>query len=210
MRVLIFGDSITQGFWDTEGGWAARLRKYYDERQIEDLRNNDEPMIFNLGISDDNSKTILDRFDPEVKARKNGEELAIVVSTGVNDSYIEGENGFNTSPEDYEKNLQGLATRAKNYSQKVIFVGLIAADESRTKPAFWRNISYLNERIKSYENTMQKVAEESEIQFVPIHNDFKAQLDRGKKLLADGLHPNNDGHELIFKSVLSELEKLLG
>lgn len=31
MRVLVFGDSITQGFWDTEGGWVERLRKYYDQ-----------------------------------------------------------------------------------------------------------------------------------------------------------------------------------
>jgi lysophospholipase L1-like esterase len=30
MIVLVFGDSIAQGYWDSEGGWVERLRKAND------------------------------------------------------------------------------------------------------------------------------------------------------------------------------------
>lgn len=46
MRILIFGDSITQGFTDSEGGWekkAARLRI-----RPEDIILNDTHFIISL------------------------------------------------------------------------------------------------------------------------------------------------------------------
>ncbi len=58
MRVLVFGGSTTQGFWDSEGGWVARLRKFYDLLQLEDLKKRDEPTVFNLGIAGGTSNTI--------------------------------------------------------------------------------------------------------------------------------------------------------
>jgi lysophospholipase L1-like esterase len=42
MRLLIFGDSITYGAWDIEGGWAARLRKFLDGKTLTDLFNSFE------------------------------------------------------------------------------------------------------------------------------------------------------------------------
>src|SRR5690606_7564988 len=69
MRVLVFGDSITQGYWAVEHGWVDRVRKYFDARQFEDLGGRDEPTIFNLGISADNSNDILSRIESEVAAR---------------------------------------------------------------------------------------------------------------------------------------------
>jgi lysophospholipase L1-like esterase len=49
VRVLVFGDSIAQGFWDSEGGWVERLRKHYNSLALEDLKSNQQPEIFNLG-----------------------------------------------------------------------------------------------------------------------------------------------------------------
>ncbi|HSW79086.1 MAG TPA: GDSL-type esterase/lipase family protein [Candidatus Babeliales bacterium] len=210
MRVLVFGDSITQGFWDTEGGWVARLRKHYDKLQIQDLKNRDEPTVFNLGISGGNSKTILALFNNEVAARKNSENLAIMISTGVNDSCIEKQGRLHsTSPNDYLANLQELAEKAKKYSSRVIFVGLVACDEKQTTPVFWRDIHYTNKHIAGYEEVMAKVAEEQKISFIPVHAEFKKHLDAGEKLLADGLHPNNDGHELVFELVRPAVDKIL-
>jgi lysophospholipase L1-like esterase len=209
MRVLVFGDSISQGFWDTEGGWVARLRKYYDARQLEDLRSRNEPTLFNLGISGGTSSTILDRFDNETQARRNDEEIVIVISTGLNDSYREGSNNYRSTPEEYGQNLQELAAKAKAYSNKILFVGLVASDESKTTPVFWRDIYYLNERIKVFEDIMQKVAVENNLSFVPVFEEFKKRTEAGTNLLADGLHPNNEGHELISQLVKPELDKLV-
>jgi len=210
MRVLVFGDSITQGFWDSEGGWVARLRKYYDKKKIEDLRSEKEiPDVFNLGISGGSSKTILDRFENETRARKNSEDMAIIICTGVNDSCLLENEKSMTPPDEYERNLRKLALQAKAFTDKVIFVGLVAADESQTMPVFWRNIYYPNKRIKDYESMMAGVAQKGAITFIPVFDEFKKHLDGGENILADGLHPNNEGHELIFQLVRPALDDIL-
>jgi lysophospholipase L1-like esterase len=90
MRVLIFGDSITQGFWDTEGGWVSRLRKYYNELQVQALHKRDDPVIFSLGVSADMSDDILKRVEAETKVRTRHNDLpAVVVQVGTNDSSTE-------------------------------------------------------------------------------------------------------------------------
>ena len=209
MRVLVFGDSITQGFWAVDGGWVEQLRKHYDGLALKDLRNNQQPTIFNLGISGGTSKTILARFDSETRARSNGEALAFIFSTGVNDSYREGRDKYKSTSEEYAKNLEELVATAKRYSDKILFVGLVAGDEAQTAPVFWRDIYYLNDRIKLFEDAMKKVANENSISFKSVFEEFKEHLDSGENLLADGLHPNNEGHELIFELVRPELDKLL-
>ncbi len=84
MRVLVFGDSITQGFWDMEGGWVSRIRKHYDQQMIYDA-DNDLPSIFNLGVSADSSDDVLVRFENETKVRAT-EEIAFIIAIGVNDA----------------------------------------------------------------------------------------------------------------------------
>jgi len=209
MRVLVFGDSIAQGFWDTEGGWVARLRRHYDERQIKDLRNNDEPTIFNLGVSGGTSKTILARFGAETLARRTKEPMAFLFSTGLNDSYREEPDNYSSTPEEYEERLGSLIKMAKNYSDKIMFVGLNSCEEALTVPASWADVNYTNERIKAFEAIMERAAANSGASFVPVFNEFRKRLDAGEALLTDGLHPNNDGHKLIFELVRPELDKLL-
>lgn len=78
MRVLVFGDSITRGYWDTNGGWVERIRKHYDLLQASNLEGRDEPTIFNLGIGTDNSKNILARIESETIARTSHGDLPVV------------------------------------------------------------------------------------------------------------------------------------
>src|SRR6266446_3620690 len=114
MRALVFGASITQGFWDTEGGWVNRLRRHYDSQVIKGLHPEENyPTVFNLGISGDSTKGVLKRFNNEAKAR------------------------------------------------------------------VWPG------------------------------EEFKSRFEAGEDLFADGLHPSDAGHELIFQLVCPELDKLL-
>ncbi len=89
-----------------------------------------------------------------------------------------------------------------------MFVGLGAPDEEKTTPVFWKDIYYIPTRVKKFEDIMRKVAEDNDIAFVPIFEKFKEQSQK-RDILADGLHPNNNGHDLIFKLVQPELDKLL-
>ena len=70
-RILVFGYSIAQGYWDIEGGWVQRLRRYLDKKALESKDLLPSWSIFNLGISGETIDHLLDRFDSEVKARTN-------------------------------------------------------------------------------------------------------------------------------------------
>lgn len=213
MRVLVFGDSITQGYWDIDGGWVDRIRKHFDTIQFTDLQNNDEPTIFNLGISADNSRNILERIEAETLARtRHGNLPVIIVQIGVNDSSTDNQtidNSVRISIEDYESNLREIIKRVRPISSRIIFVGLSACDEEKTTPVSWGDFHYTNEAIKRYESVMGVVAKEHDIPFIPVFEEFKKAIDEGKDFLPDGLHPNNEGHQFIADTVRPKLEELL-
>lgn len=210
MRVLVFGASITQGFWDTEGGWVGRLRKHYDELQLVDVLNNDEPTIFNLGVSGDTTKDLLARFENEVQARSwRGEDYAVIFSVGTNNAYKKDGKRFSTVKE-YQQDLKDLVSSAKKYTSKVMMVGLPSCEEEITNPVPWADgISYANEDIKEVDGAMKAVCEQEDLPYINVFDDFESARKEGKKLFTDGIHPNNHGHELIFKKVLPRLDELL-
>jgi acyl-CoA thioesterase I len=209
MRVLIFGASTTQGMWDSQGGWAQRLIKEYVVRQLQN-RKADVPLIFNLGISADSTEEVLQRFVPETKARLREGQMAFVFGIGTNDSRIDGKTPFST-PEQYAANLEKLITQAQQFAgkDKLLFVGLSPCDETRTTPVFWRDVSYTNERLKLFDQTMQAVCNKHGVAYVPVFEAFqKRQAEQD--ILNDGLHPDDEGHELIYKLISPAVKLLTG
>jgi lysophospholipase L1-like esterase len=207
MRVLVFGDSITQGYWDSGGGWVERLRRYYDGLQIKDLKGRDEPTVFNLGVSADTSSEILVRIEAENTARQRPEQV-VVVQIGINDAAQTDSKAF-IEIETYQSNLKAIAEKMQAAGARLIFVGLSAVNEHETTPVFWDAVYYRNELIQQYEKTMEQVSRDCKIPFFPIFDDFKKQLDAGEDLLADGLHPNDAGHKLIYELMRPRLDKIL-
>lgn len=209
MRVLVFGDSITQGCWDVEGGWVERLRKHYDYKQLENLHDNDEPTIFNLGISADNSEDILQRICPEIIARTRHGVLPIVIlQIGVNDS-ASGQESDHVDIEKYKTNLEEIVSKTKKLCTRMIFIGSSACDETKTLPVFWKNVDYCNKEISAYEKAMQQVAQAQGIQFIPLFDQFKKALNSDQDLLSDGLHPNGEGHKFIANIIRQGLDKII-
>lgn len=46
MRILVFGDSIAHGFYDTSGGWVARLKSNENNRKLKIAGTNRDFLIF--------------------------------------------------------------------------------------------------------------------------------------------------------------------
>ena len=112
MRVLVFGASITQGFYDLEGGWVDRLRRHYDQQKIS-REVAAPPTIFNLGISADTIGDVIKRFKPETEARKRHGDLTFIFSVGTNNAAEGG--GLSFDPDKYRDDLKALLNQAREY-----------------------------------------------------------------------------------------------
>lgn len=210
MRVLVFGASITQGFWDTQGGWVNRLWEHYTSQQVKNLREERQPTVFNLGISGDTTKDVLGRFDNEVKARLwPGEDLLFIFAVGTNNAISYPDRRSEPSLDEYQAELESLVAKARKFSDKILFVEIVPCDEKLTKPVFGADIYYTNEKLGEVNKRMKAVCAKNNLNYVPTFDVFQNEAAKGRKLLSDGLHPNNDGHKFIFQLVQPELDKLI-
>ena len=68
MILFIFGDSITQGYWDDKGGWADRVKASV---LAKDIANGFSTYhgVHNLGIDGNTTRQVIDRFEHETQAR---------------------------------------------------------------------------------------------------------------------------------------------
>jgi lysophospholipase L1-like esterase len=208
MRVLVFGASSAQGYWDSQGGWADRLKDYYNELQMRDF-SVELPKVMNLGISGDTTTNILNRIDSESRARQNEKGLSFVFQIGTNNA-AEEKGKMRFSVEDYKSDLKKLIEIARKYSDKIMVVGFPAVDESLTNPIAWSDIYFKNKNIKMIERAAGEVSQAEGVSFAPIHQKFIELSEAGTTLQAhDGLHPNDAGHQLIFELVRPALDQLL-
>lgn len=155
-QILVFGDSIAYGAWDREGGWVARLRKFLDEKKL--ARSDSYFLIYNLGISEDNTDGVLERFEIETKQRLDEEEDNIIVfAIGINDShFVRSQKSFRIKPEKFKNNIQKIIKLSNKYSSRIIFVGLSLVDEAKTSPIPWNaDKFYKNEYIQKYNEIMK-------------------------------------------------------
>lgn len=194
-NILVFGDSITYGKSDAEGGWVARLRSFLEQK-------DPDTKVYNLGIPGDTTADLLLRFSAETRARlREDSETMIIFAIGINDScFIHSQNGLAVNPKQFQSNLSQLVEQAKVFSSNIIFIGLTPVDESKTAPDSWNaDKSYRNESIAAFDRIIKTACTEREIPFIETWEKFK-NLDY-RKLLSDGLHPNTEGHKLIFETV---------
>jgi lysophospholipase L1-like esterase len=184
MRIVIWGDSITWGAYDPEnGGWVNLLRNYLEPRDIS---------VYNCGIPGDNTNDLLKRFHVEAEAR---EPEVVVFAIGINDSQYTGSRDNSRVPKDkFVANLESLITQAKEFTDKIAFVGLTHVEENKVMPIHWsdENKNYDNTNIDLYNSIIKRTSEKNNAPFLNILGLINVDE------LEDGLHPNSKGHKKIF------------
>jgi len=207
MRVLIFGDSIAYGKYDSQGGWVDRLKTAYADRQLATLED-ELPSIYNLGVEGETTRRLTARLPREVVTRRNNWEedtdFALVFAIGINDSLITENGDFFSSPEQYLRDLQELYDTAVLFCKKLLFVGLTPVEDDNP-----RNRYYKTERVWQFEQALRDFVHRQSLPMVRLFERF----DHGKEeefLYANGLHPNDEGHRIIYDAVEPELTKLIG
>jgi acyl-CoA thioesterase I len=189
MDIGVWGDSIVYGSCDSEGlGWVGRLRK-----QI--TPNKDRTAVYNRGICGDTTADLLKRFTVEFESIK---PEVVVFGIGINDSGYRKELTNNlVSIEEVKTSLATLINKAKTSAQKVFVVGLTKVTESMVAPlpASSTEKSFSNSLIQTYDKALKEVAEASGTVFIDM---FELLADED---LADGLHPNAQGYEKMYKAI---------
>lgn len=198
-QILLFGDSVVYGAWDLEGGWAHRLRKLLDEIVIKS-NYKEYYLVYNLGIDGDTSEGLLKRFEQEAKPRISpDEEIIFIFHIGDNDSLFNNKTKKHlVSPEDYEKNIREIISKAKRYSKKIIFIGSYPNDETKVDPVPWvENCSYKNKYLSQFRDIGNKVCMETKCYFINLNKHLEAN--KWIKHLPDGVHADTEGYEKTFK-----------
>ncbi len=208
-HILVFGDSIAWGAWDAQGGWVERLKNLTNEKNKKYSTDKDFwCLIYNLGVSGEISDNIITRFDTETKSRlSENKENIIIFALGTNDSSFLKSKKDNWVPiKRFEKNIQKLIDLSSKRFAKTIFLGITPVDEDKTNPIPWAtDIYYTNENVKQYNKIMSKICALNGAEFIDIFEVFSKS--GPNRLLEDGLHPNTDGHKLIFEAVKGFLDE---
>jgi lysophospholipase L1-like esterase len=202
--ILVFGDSIAYGAWDKEGGWVSRLKEFLHKKAPPS--SDSCSLVYNLSVSGETTEDLLERFDFEA-AQRAGQNMVIVFAIGINDlQFIESGHDSTKTLARFKENITELAQTASRMSDKVFFVGLTPLDEKKTHPlASDGENPYTNESVRAFNRIIEAVCSEEKAKFIDIFSGF---MKKGhERLLEDGLHPNSDGHRLIFELVRGALTK---
>lgn len=209
MNLIFFGDSIMQGLWDEEGGWASRIKQDIYSGHLEGAEPwEDYNIVYMRANSSETSEGLKKRVYPELKAvrDKSDHDWTMVFSIGMNDCVIDREGENKVSRSDYRENIQNIVNDAREISDQVIAVGLTPVDESRVGLGLKEDY-YRNEEVREFDRIFCEVCNEEEVKFISIFTEVSEAWD---DKLFDGLHPNTEGHreiyELVRRPIVDELE----
>jgi acyl-CoA thioesterase-1 len=208
MRIVIFGDSISQGFHDTEmGGWANRLFTELMRREVESGHTYNISGV-NLGISGDTTEDVLNRIRTESEARlcKYPTDTfdVLLLAIGVNDSQFAMDTGeHKIQVEETVKNIENIISETADLYGRVVLVGIAPVFDERIQPMAWKPThGYSNAAIVTYNEAIRAFAEKHNLLFI----DMDGVYDDPGACLPDGIHPNAAGHQMMFERIKTELE----
>jgi lysophospholipase L1-like esterase len=197
----VFGDSIAYGTGNQEKtSWVIRLREFLEKSSTGKGKFH---LVYNCSVSGDTTNDLLKRFETECKARKPN---LIIFAIGLNDTqFFIKENKFNVELKLFKENLETLINLAEKCAQRIIFVGLTPVDEKYTVPLSRdSNRMCKNDFIEKYNSTIRRITRN--FKFVDIFEKW-TKIDY-RSFLADGLHPNEKGHDNIYENVTTVLKGL--
>lgn len=178
-KIVILGDSLTKGHGVAMEDAFPALLEEMLQEKGYDVR------VINAGISGSTTSGGLSRLEWVMQQ----EPEIVVLALGAND-------GLRGRPvEKMRENLHNMIVYAKEHNAKVVLAGMKLP------------MSYGKVYREEYEAAFSSLAEEHNLVFIPFLLEGIAG-DR-KLNLADGIHPNEDGHRVMANNVYKYVEPLL-
>ena len=169
MQILCFGHSMVYGLHDSEGGWVQRLRRKLEEK----YKRKEDIEVYNLGIPDNDSNQLLERFEKELEDRVYKEDPVVIVQIGANDSQrIEGD--IRVPKKDFMENIKEIVSITKEKTGKALFVGETFIESDLEIPDH-PEIDISNEKIEEYNETVKKTYETENIDYLDVREHIERE-----------------------------------
>ena len=220
IRIKLLGDSITHGCGGTgfaqsgepivdgyarnpDGYCWANMFKEYMESQYNSI-------VVNNGCSGTKIEFILEHFEELV----DREDDIIICTIGTNNRHQHlDDKPMHTKQEHMElfyQNILKLYEKFKNAGKDVIFVANIPASAENEKDVIRESGSYLRLfHMNDVQDVYVKASYVCGFPLICLYTPFLEYCEQKNitvnSLLADGLHPNDAGHDVIFKLLMKEL-----
>jgi len=178
-KVIFLGDSLTEGY--------GIESKYSYPALIQNflLKDKIEAEVINAGISGATSANGVSRLNWLMKAKPQ----VLVLALGANDG-LRGLPVANTF-----MNLEKIIQKAKEHHVKVLLLGM------KVPPNMGK------EYALAFEQNFMDLAQKYSLAHVPFI--LEGVAGDPTLNLADGIHPNQKGYEVIAKNIYPHLKKLL-
>lgn len=203
-RILVFGDSITYGAWDTAGGWVERVKAAMHLRTVESAGAT-KIQVLNMGVGGDSSTKLRARLKHDITSRHSASwPFVFVFSFGANDERTK-DGVVETTVEKFEENTKAIIELARQYSDRILFLGIIPL----AKPVVvFKDQEYSDERIWQYDKVLRRSAEKAGVRYVPLRPVF-LEKDATSLYAYDDIHCNDNGHMLIAEAVQPLLDEMI-
>lgn len=179
--ILFFGDSITAGYGlSMEDAYPAHVESSFIKKGI-------DVKVVNAGLSGETSAGGLSRIDWVLRQPIH----VFVLELGAND-------GLRGLPLDQTRsNLQAILdkVKAKNSDVKIVLAGMMVPP----------NLG--KEYTSEFKNIFPELAKKNNATLIPFLLEGVAGDD--KLNIADGIHPNIEGHKIVAKTVEKIIAPLL-
>jgi acyl-CoA thioesterase-1 len=179
IQVLFLGDSLSEGQGLDESQSFPRIV----EKKLND--KGFKIKVTNGGVSGSTTSSGLERLKWHLKKKTD----VLVLELGAND----GLRGIKIA--ESKKNLKAITKFAKEKGLKVMLLGVLMPP------------NYGNKYVKEFELMYKDLAREEKIPFMPFVLEKVAG--RPEFNLADGIHPNAKGQEIVAQDVAAFMEKYL-
>jgi acyl-CoA thioesterase-1 len=179
IKIVALGDSLTEGYGIEKQDAYPALL----EKALKKKGHNVK--VYNAGISGSTTASAPKRLKWFLKLKPQ----IIFLALGAND-------GLRGVPiESTRKNLKTTIEMAKKENIKVLLAGMMLPT------------NYGEKYRKSFQKLFPSLAKETGVQLMPFL--LKDVATKKELNLADGIHPNEEGHKVMLKNILPEIEKLL-
>jgi lysophospholipase L1-like esterase len=209
--IVMFGDSTT-------AQRPGAVDRVYAERVAEVLRATGSSLsVHNAGVPSNTTRDARDRFARDVLAHK---PRVVVIQFGLNDAAVDvWRDPPATAPRvslaEYEQNLRWMVATLREHHAKPV---LMTTNPIRWTPKLLELYGKPPYRPKDadgfdapllaqYNQAVRTVARQLNVPLVDAHAAFTAK--NADKLLLDGMHPNDAGHQLIVGLLMPVIREQL-